>query len=100
MKNIKLGRTDLNVSEVVLGGGWVGGLFIDPSYEVMEKAVAELRDVSEEGPAVGGGGPADVRCLGCVPACDLPPAVAAGAIAPPKRGARAHRSLSTSPVES
>ena len=31
MKNIKLGRTDLNVSEVVLGGGWVGGLFIDPS---------------------------------------------------------------------
>jgi L-galactose dehydrogenase/L-glyceraldehyde 3-phosphate reductase len=39
MKNIKLGRTDLNVSEVVLGGGWVGGLFIDPSYEVMEKAL-------------------------------------------------------------
>jgi L-galactose dehydrogenase/L-glyceraldehyde 3-phosphate reductase len=39
MKNIKLGRTDLNVSEVVLGGGWVGGLFIDPGYEVMEKAL-------------------------------------------------------------
>ena len=39
MKNIKLGRTDLDVSEVVLGGGWVGGLFIDPSYEVMEKAL-------------------------------------------------------------
>ena len=39
MKNIKLGRTNLNVSEVVLGGGWVGGLFIDPSYEVMEKAL-------------------------------------------------------------
>ena len=39
MKNIRLGRTDLNVSEVVLGGGWVGGLFIDPSYEVMEKAL-------------------------------------------------------------
>ena len=39
MKNKKLGRTDLNVSEVVLGGGWVGGLFIDPSYEVMEKAL-------------------------------------------------------------
>jgi hypothetical protein len=66
----------------------------------MEKAVAELRDVSEEGPAVGGGAPADVRCLGSVPARDLPPAVAAGAIAPPKRGARAHRSLSTSPLES
>ena len=60
----------------------------------MEKAVAELRDVSEEGPAVGGGAPADVRRLGGVPARDLPPAVAAGAIAPPKRGARAHRSLS------
>ena len=39
MKNIKLGRTDLNVSEVVLGGGWVGWLFIDPSYDVMEKAL-------------------------------------------------------------
>ena len=39
MKNIKLGRTDLDVSEVVLGGGWVGGLFIDPSYEMMEKAL-------------------------------------------------------------
>ncbi|MDB3914755.1 aldo/keto reductase [Alphaproteobacteria bacterium] len=39
MKNITLGRTDLSVSEVVLGGGWVGGLFIDPSYEVMEKAL-------------------------------------------------------------
>ena len=39
MKKNKLGRTDLNISEVVLGGGWVGGLFIDPSYDVMEKAL-------------------------------------------------------------
>jgi len=39
MKKNKLGRTGLNISDVVLGGGWVGGLFIDPSYEVMEKAL-------------------------------------------------------------
>ena len=39
MKKNKLGRTGLNISEVVLGGGWVGGIFIDPSYEVMEQAL-------------------------------------------------------------
>ena len=39
MKKNKLGRTGLEVSEVVLGGGWVGGLFIDPSYDIMEKAL-------------------------------------------------------------
>jgi len=39
MKKNKLGRIGLNISDVVLGGGWVGGLFIDPSYEVMEKAL-------------------------------------------------------------
>ena len=38
MKKNKLGRTDLNISEVVLGGGWVGGLFIDPSYECHGKS--------------------------------------------------------------
>jgi len=39
MKKVKLGRTNLNISEVVLGGGWVGGLFIDPTYQIMEKAL-------------------------------------------------------------
>jgi len=39
MKKNKIGRTGLEVSEVVLGGGWVGGLFIDPSYDIMEKAL-------------------------------------------------------------
>ena len=39
MKKNKLGRTGLNISQVILGGGWVGGLFIDPKYEVMEKAI-------------------------------------------------------------
>ena len=39
MKKNKLGRTGLDISQVILGGGWVGGLFIDPKYEVMEKAI-------------------------------------------------------------
>ena len=39
MKKNKLGRTGLNISQVILGGGWVGGLFIDPKYEIMEKAI-------------------------------------------------------------
>ena len=37
MKKNKLGRTGLDISQVILGGGWVGGLFIDPKYEIMEK---------------------------------------------------------------
>ena len=39
MKKNRLGRTDLRVSRIVLGGGWVGGLFIDPDLNVMEKAL-------------------------------------------------------------
>ena len=39
MKKNKLGRTGLDISQVILGGGWVGGLFIDPKYETMEKAI-------------------------------------------------------------
>ena len=39
MKKNKLGRTGLDISQVILGGGWVGGLFIDPKYEIMEKAI-------------------------------------------------------------
>ena len=39
MKKNKLGRTNLDISEITLGGGWVGGLFIDAEYKVMEKAI-------------------------------------------------------------
>ena len=39
MKKNKLGRTGLNISHVILGGGWVGGLFIDPKFDIMEKAL-------------------------------------------------------------
>ena len=39
MKKNKLGRTNLEISEIALGGGWVGGLFIDAEYKVMENAI-------------------------------------------------------------
>ena len=39
MKKLKLGRTGLDISQVILGGGWVGGLFIDPNFDTMEKAI-------------------------------------------------------------
>ncbi len=39
MKKLKLGRTGLDISQVILGGGWVGGLFIDPNFDIMEKAI-------------------------------------------------------------
>src|SRR6056300_805452 len=45
MKKNKLGRTNLEVSQITLGGGWVGGLFIDAEYKVMERAI-ELALVS------------------------------------------------------
>ena len=41
MKKNRLGRTELKVSQIVLGGGWVGGLFIDPDLGVMEKALVK-----------------------------------------------------------
>ncbi len=33
MKKNKLGRTNLDISQITLGGGWVGGLFIDPNFD-------------------------------------------------------------------
>ena len=39
MKKNKLGRTNLEVSQITLGGGWVGGLFIAAEYKVMERAI-------------------------------------------------------------
>ncbi len=41
MKKNRLGRTELKVSRIVLGGGWVGGLFIDPDLTVMEKVLVK-----------------------------------------------------------
>ena len=41
MKKNRLGRTELKVSQIVLGGGWVGGLFIDSDLGVMEKALVK-----------------------------------------------------------
>ena len=41
MKKNRLGRTELKVSQIVLGGGWVGGLFIDPDLSIMEKALVK-----------------------------------------------------------
>ena len=41
MKKNRLGRTELKVSQIVLGGGWVGGLFIDPDLGVIEKALVK-----------------------------------------------------------
>ena len=41
MKKNRLGRTELKISQIVLGGGWVGGLFIDPDLSIMEKALVK-----------------------------------------------------------
>ena len=39
MKKLKLGRTGLDISQVILGGGWVGGLFIDPNLDIIDKEI-------------------------------------------------------------
>ena len=44
MKKLKLGRTGLDISQVILGGGWVGGLFIDP-----EKALERAKLLIDQG---------------------------------------------------
>ena len=42
MKTRRLGKTELKVSEVVLGGGRVGGFFINSDFETMEKAFEDI----------------------------------------------------------
>ena len=42
MKKLKLGRTGLDISQVILGGGWVGGLFIDPNFDIMELSLIHI----------------------------------------------------------
>lgn len=44
MKTRRFGRTDLQVSELVFGGGWVGGILIHQSDETKVKAVRHALD--------------------------------------------------------
>ena len=39
MNTRRFGRTDIQVSEVVIGAGWVGGILIDPNPDVMRRAL-------------------------------------------------------------
>lgn len=39
MNTRRFGRTDIQVSEVVIGAGWVGGILIDPDPDVMRRAL-------------------------------------------------------------
>ena len=39
MKYRPFGKTGLNISEVVIGGGFVGGILIDPDHEIKREAL-------------------------------------------------------------
>ncbi|MBL6597991.1 MAG: aldo/keto reductase, partial [Alphaproteobacteria bacterium] len=39
MNRRRFGRTGIEVSEVVIGAGWVGGILIDPDPDVMRRAL-------------------------------------------------------------
>ena len=40
MKIRRFGRTEFNISQLTFGGGWVGGILIDPDKEIMHKALS------------------------------------------------------------
>ncbi len=40
MKIRRFGRTEFKISQLTFGGGWVGGILIDPDKEVMHKALS------------------------------------------------------------
>ena len=40
MKIRRFGRTEFKVSQLTFGGGWVGGILIDPDKEIMYKALS------------------------------------------------------------
>jgi L-glyceraldehyde 3-phosphate reductase len=44
MKRRRLGRTGLEISELVFGGGWVGGILIDADDEVRRQAIRMALD--------------------------------------------------------
>ena len=40
MKIRRFGRTEFKISQLTFGGGWVGGILIDPDQEIMHKALS------------------------------------------------------------
>jgi len=40
MKTKRFGRTEFKISQLTFGGGWVGGILIDPDKEIMHKALS------------------------------------------------------------
>ena len=40
MKISRFGRTEFKISQLTFGGGWVGGILIDPDKEIMHKALS------------------------------------------------------------
>ncbi len=40
MKIRRFGRTEFKISQLTFGGGWVGGILIDPNKEIMHKALS------------------------------------------------------------
>ena len=40
MKIRRFGRTEFKISQLTFGGGWVGGIVIDPDIEIMHKALS------------------------------------------------------------
>ena len=40
MKIRRFGRTEFKISQLTFGGGWVGGILIDPDIEIMHKALS------------------------------------------------------------
>ena len=40
MKIRRFGRTEFKISQLTFGGGWVGGILIDPDKEIMHKALS------------------------------------------------------------
>ena len=40
MKTRRFGRTEFNISQLTFGGGWVGGILIDPEKEIMHQALS------------------------------------------------------------
>ncbi|MFL2822021.1 MAG: aldo/keto reductase [Alphaproteobacteria bacterium] len=44
MKSRRFGRTEFKISQLTLGGGWVGGILIDPDKEIMHKALSQASE--------------------------------------------------------
>ena len=44
MKIRRFGRTEFKISQLTFGGGWVGGILIDPDKEIMHKALSQASE--------------------------------------------------------